>query len=109
MGRSRFRAVASRGIPAFVQAQDGTFQVVAPLAVGGLGHWIRDAAKQWSGPTGFGSGAVRAVGLIQSNFGAGNLDLVARFDDGLDHYFAVPAGGAWTWHGPAVAWRQTRS
>ena len=81
------------GHPGFVQARDGTFQVVAPLAVGGMGHWIRDAAKQWSGPTGFGSGTVRAVGLIQSNFGAGNLDLVARSEDGVDHYFAVPAGG----------------
>ena len=48
-------AIAGGGVsghPGFVQAKDGTFQVVAPLAVGGLGHWIRDAAKQWSGPTG---------------------------------------------------------
>jgi hypothetical protein len=102
-------AIVSGGVsghPAFVQAKGGSFQVVAPLAVGGLGHWIRDAAKQWSGPTGFGSGTVRAVGLIQSNFGAGNLDLVARSDDGVDHYFAVPAGVGWTWHGPGVAWRR---
>jgi hypothetical protein len=94
------------GQPGFVQATDGTFQVVAPLAPGGMGHWIRDAAKQWSGPVAVGSGVVRAVGLIQSNFGAGNLDVVARLDGGLDHYFAEPAGGAWTWHGPTAAWRQ---
>ena len=80
--------------------------MVAPLAGGGVGHWIRDTAKHWSGPTAVGGGAVRAVGLIQSNFGAGNLDVGARLDDGLDHYFAVPAAGAWTWHGPTAAWRK---
>ena len=70
------------GRPGFVQAKGGTFQVVAPLAVGGWG--IGSGMRPSSGadrPV-FGSGAVRAVGLIQSNFGAGNLDLVARFDDG---------------------------
>ena len=94
------------GQPGFVQAHDGTFQLVAPLAAGGVGHWSRDTALQWSGPVMVGSGAVRAVGLIQSNFGAGNLDLVARLDGGLDHYYAEPAAGAWTWHGPTAAWRE---
>jgi hypothetical protein len=94
------------GQPGFVQARDGTFQVVAPLAGGGLGHWSRDMALQWSGPALVGSGVVRAVGLIQSNFGAGNLDLVARVDGGLDHYDAEPTAGAWTWHGPGAAWRE---
>lgn len=28
------------GQPGFIQANDGTFQVVAPLAAGGLGHWV---------------------------------------------------------------------
>jgi hypothetical protein len=94
------------GQPGFVQARDGTFQVVAPLAGGGVGHWSRDTALQWSGPVVVGSGVVRAVGLIQSNFGAGNLDLVARLDGGLDHYYAEQAAGAWTWHGPTAAWRE---
>jgi Domain of unknown function (DUF1929) len=94
------------GQPGFVQAKGGTFQVVAPLAAGGMGHWSRDAAGQWSGPVAVGSGSVRAVGLIQGNFGAGNLEVVARLDAGLDHYSAALAGGAWTWHGPNVAWRQ---
>jgi hypothetical protein len=101
--------VAGSGIsgqPGFVQAHDGTFQVVAPLAGGGLGHWSRDTALHWSGPVLIGSGTVRAVGLIQSNFGAGNLDVVARLDGGLDHYYAEPAGVSWTWHGPDVAWRE---
>jgi Galactose oxidase-like, Early set domain/Glyoxal oxidase N-terminus len=94
------------GQPGFVQAHDGTFQVVAPMAGGGLGHWSRDAALHWSGPALIGSGAARAVGMIQSNFGPGNLDVVARLDDGLDHYYAEPAAGSWAWHGPDVAWRE---
>jgi hypothetical protein len=60
----------------------------------------------WSGPILVGSGTVRAAGLIQSNFGAGNLEVVARLDGGLDHYYAEPAAGSWTWHGPDVAWRE---
>jgi hypothetical protein len=94
------------GQPGFVQDHDGSFQVVAPLAAGGLGQWSRDPANQWSGPTIFGAGTVRTVGLIQSNFGAGNLDVLARLDHGLDHYWAAPAGGGWTWHGPIQAWRE---
>jgi hypothetical protein len=102
-------AIAGGGVsgqPGFIQANDGTCQVVAPLAAGGMGHWSRDPAGRWSGPVAVGSGSVRAVGLIQGNFGAGNLELVARLDAGLDHYSAEPAGGAWTWHGPNAAWRQ---
>jgi hypothetical protein len=94
------------GQPGFTQAGDGTFQVVAPLAIGGIGHWSRDNANQWSGPVEVGSGDVHIVGLIQSNFGAGNLELVARTSAGLDHYFAEPTGGGWTWHGPAPAWTE---
>ncbi|HEY3727072.1 MAG TPA: galactose oxidase-like domain-containing protein [Solirubrobacteraceae bacterium] len=97
---------AVTGQPGFVQASDGTFQVVAPLASGGLGHWIRDSAKQWAGPVPFGGGVVRAVGLIQGNFGAGNLELVARLDSGIDHYFADESAGASIWHGPDAAWRR---
>ena len=94
------------GQPGFIQADDGTFQVVAPLAAGGLGHWSRSTNGRWTGPTAFGTGAVRAVGLIQSNFGAGNLELVGLLDHGLDHYVAEPAGGGWPWQGPTEAWRQ---
>jgi hypothetical protein len=94
------------GQPGFVQAHDATFQVVAPLASGGVGQWSRDTALRWSGPVVVGSGVVRAVGLIQSNFGAGNLDAIARLDGGLDHYYAEPAAGAWAWHGPTAVWRE---
>ncbi len=93
------------GQPGFVQAHDGTFQVVAPLAAGGIGHFSRDAANRWSGPVPFGVGNVRAVGLIQSNFGAGNLEVVARLDRGVDHYAASPAAGGWNWAGPIASWR----
>lgn len=94
------------GQPGFAQAHDGTFQVVAPLAAGAMGHWSRDNANRWSGPVHLGAGVVHMVGLIQSNFGAGNLEVVAWTDAGLDHYFAEPAGGGWTWHGPEPAWRK---
>jgi len=94
------------GQPGFAQLHDGTLHAVAPLAGGGLGHWIRDAAKHWSGPTVFGGGAVKAAGLIQGTFGAGNLEVVARLAGGFDHYAGEPAGGGWTWHGPIQAWRE---
>jgi hypothetical protein len=94
------------GQPGFAQAGDGTFQVAAPLAAGGMGHWSRDNANRWSGPVHVGAGTVHRVGLIQSNLGGGNLEVVARIDGGLDHYFAEPAGGGWTWHGPEPASRE---
>jgi hypothetical protein len=63
------------GVPSLIQSSHGTrgnFEVVAPLAGGGLAHWWRDndsASLTWHGPTRFGSGSVRASALLQSNFG----------------------------------------
>ena len=94
------------GQPGFTQTKNGTFQVVAPLASGGLGHWSRGTDGQWTGPTAFGTEAVREVGLIQGNFGAGNLEVVARLDHGLDHYAAEPSGDGWVWQAGAEAWRE---
>jgi hypothetical protein len=75
------------GVPAFVQGghgAQGNFEVVAPLASGGLGHWWHDnddPGSAWNGPTPFGGGAVDAVAMIQSNFG--KLEVVARVGDQL--------------------------
>ena len=79
----------------------GNFELVVPLATGGLAHYSRindDPAMPWSEPIVFGtdSGQVDAVALIESNFGIpGNLEVVARVGDRLIYFWRDPAG----WHG----------
>jgi hypothetical protein len=97
-------ATAVSGAPGFIQGSFGSvgnYEVVAPLAAGGLAHWFRnndnDRDKPWSAPFRFGSGVVEAVALLQSSFGTpGNLEVVARVGTQLVQYFR-DAGG---WHGP---------
>ncbi|HYR06803.1 MAG TPA: galactose oxidase-like domain-containing protein [Longimicrobium sp.] len=95
-------ATAVSGAPGFCQSTYGTkgnFEVVAPLAGGGLGHWFRenDVGPTWSGPFAFGSGTVGAAALIQSNYGTpGNLEVIARVGGQLVHYFRDATG----WKGP---------
>ncbi|HEU0016148.1 MAG TPA: galactose oxidase-like domain-containing protein [Longimicrobium sp.] len=95
-------ATAVSGVPGFIQSSFGTmgnFEVVAPLAGGGLAHWWRanDGGQTWYGPFPFGSGTVNAVALLQSNFGSpGNLEVVAQVGSQLVHYFRDASG----WHGP---------
>jgi hypothetical protein len=91
------------GVPSLVQSSHGTrgnFEVVAPLAAGGLAHWWRNndsASLTWHGPTRFGSGSVRAAALLQSNFGlAGNLEVVALVGDQLVHW-SRDDGATWKW------------
>jgi Domain of unknown function (DUF1929)/Glyoxal oxidase N-terminus len=97
-------ATAVVGAPGLVQSSHGTkgnFEVVAPHAAGGLGHWWRDndgASVAWHGPTRFGSGSVRAAALIQGNFGRlGNLEVVALVGDQLVHWWRDD-GGTWKWN-----------
>ncbi len=83
--------------------EHGNFELVAPLASGGLGHWWRDnddPLLSWHGPTLFGVGAVDAVALIQSTFGGGNLELVARVGAQVHHYWRDTESGAW--NGPTI-------
>jgi hypothetical protein len=93
-------AWAVTGTPAFIQSRFGTrgnFEVVAPLASGGLAHWRRDndaPGFPWNGPARFGEGQVDAVGLVHSSFG--NLEVVARSGALLVHYFY----DAYSWYGP---------
>jgi hypothetical protein len=92
------------GTPGLIQSSHGTkgnFEVVAPLAGGGMGHWWRDndsASVAWHGPTKFGSGNVQAVALIQSSLGPlGNLEVVALVGGQLVHWWRDDGGsGKWT-------------
>jgi len=88
----------------------GNFEMLAPLASGGLAHYSRvndDAALPWFGPNVFATdiGQFDAVGMIQSNYtagaGVGNLEVVARFQGGLLSFWRedVPP---YAWHGPSV-------
>jgi Domain of unknown function (DUF1929)/Glyoxal oxidase N-terminus len=95
------------GAPAFIQSQHGgkgDFEVVAPVAGGGLAHWWRDndaPDTPWHSPTFFGSGNVSAVALLQNTAlgSIGNLEVVATVGPHLQHYWREN-GGSWTWHGP---------
>jgi hypothetical protein len=86
----------------------GNFEVVVPLASGGLAHFWRDkdaANLPWHGPTPFGStDHYDAVALIQSNFstaggGPGNLEVIAHTGNRLDHYWRDDVF-PFPWHGP---------
>jgi Galactose oxidase-like, Early set domain/Glyoxal oxidase N-terminus/Kelch motif len=90
--------VADAGGPALIQGpyggRVGNFELTAPVADGGVGHWWRDnnaAGFPWHGPTRFGSGPVSGVALIHSTYG--NLEVVARLDSQLLHWWRV--GNAW--------------
>jgi hypothetical protein len=101
------------GTPALIQGRFGTrgnFEVVVPLASGGLAHFWRnnDAPNlPWHGPTRFGSNdGYHAVALIQSNFstaggGPGNLEVLAQTGDRLHHYWRDDVN-PFPWHGPTA-------
>jgi len=95
------------GIPSLIQSRFGTkgnFELVAPLADGGLAHFWRnddDTDLPWSAPTLFGGADhFDAVCLIQSNFGSpGNLEVAARSGDRLVTFWR-DSGPSFAWHGP---------
>lgn len=97
-------ATGVSGTPALLQSRFGArgdFEVVAPLAAGGMAHYRRDndnVAQPWLGPVPFGAGSVRAVSLIQSNYGD-NFEVVAQLCDRLVHYWR-DSTAAQVWHGP---------
>ena len=94
------------GNPALIQSKfgkKGNFELVVPAASGGLYHFWRDnndgtKPSVWSKAVAFGQnqGVYTGVSLIQSNYGDGNLEVVAEKDGLLFHYYRV--GG--TWNGP---------
>jgi Domain of unknown function (DUF1929)/Glyoxal oxidase N-terminus len=79
-----------------LQGAEGNFEVIAPLASGGLAHFWRDnsdPALSWHGPTPFGAGQVDAVAAIESSFG--NLEVVARVGKQFHHYWRNSQTGEW--------------
>lgn len=96
------------GVPKLIQSRfgnQGNFELVTPMASGGLAHYWRnndDPFMPWFGPYPFGQelGPVDAATLIESNFGSpGNLEVVARAGDAL-YFFWRDSGPAFQWNGP---------
>ncbi len=96
------------GDPSLIQSRfggRGNFELVVPLASGGIAHYDRnndDPSFPWFGPSVFAAnvGVFSAVSLIQSNFGTpGNLEVVAILGDRLLH-FSRDSGPAFHWFGP---------
>jgi hypothetical protein len=97
--------------PTLIQGSFGTrgnFEVVVPMASGGLAHFWRDNDAPnlaWHGPTQFGSSDIYdAVALIQSNFstagaGPGNLEVIAHTGNRL-HFYWRDDVNPFPWHGP---------
>ena len=103
-----FGSAGNSGNPALVQSRFGTkgnFELAVPQAGGGMAFYWRNndsPSLPWNGPVPFGAaaGAVEALTMIQSNFGApGNLELVARVGNRLA-FFWRDSGPSFTWHGP---------
>src|SRR5215471_9902229 len=101
---------AVTGTPALIQSRFGTrgnFELVAPLAGGGIVHYWRNndlPGLPWAGGDTFGTGLgkVDALTMIQSNFGTpGNLEVIVRVADSL-YGFWRDSGPAFAWHGPSV-------
>ena len=94
------------GNPAMIQGRYGkigNFELIAPLASGGLCALWRDndaPSLPWhTGPV-FGAGVYDAVALIESNYGnPGNLEVVARQGDKLFAFWR-DSGPSYTWRGP---------
>src|SRR5271166_4369660 len=108
------------GTPSLRQNRNAAtnFELVTPLADGGLAHYSRAngiPGSPWFGPAVVGAnlGRIDAVSLIQSTFslepsGVGNLELVAQAIGQLFHFWldnpVNPAdeGFPWNWFGPWV-------
>jgi len=96
---------SASGTPSLIQGRFGTpgnFEVVSPLATGGMGHFYRDNSPSsspiWYGPSKFGSDNVGGAALIQGNYGD-NLEVVACVaNSGLNHYYRSFND----WSGPAI-------
>jgi hypothetical protein len=100
------------GNPSFLQSTNGkmgNFELVVPLASGGLAYYWRDNDDKrllWHGPVKFGieSGQFDGVSLIQGDFGEmGNLELAAT-DLGGHHlmHFWRDSGPDKFWNGPSM-------
>jgi hypothetical protein len=87
------------GQPCWLESKTGNFELVSPLAEGGLAHWTRNNAASgfpWSEARPFGEGRCHSVGLIQATWD--NFELIVQDDKHLCHYWSEP--DAAEWHGP---------
>ncbi|HEX2036455.1 MAG TPA: galactose oxidase-like domain-containing protein [Chloroflexota bacterium] len=100
------------GIPGFIQSRFGNhghFELVTPLATGGMAHLWRDnddPALPWSAPVPFGQaeGQISAVSLVHGTIGTpglGNFELVARVGERNAHYYREDQP-PFLWHGPSA-------
>lgn len=82
----------------------GNFELIVLKTAGGMAHYWRDNDSPglvWHGPANFvASGNISGVSLIQSNFGPGNLEVVAAVGNQLVHYWRENHP-PFTWHGPS--------
>jgi len=92
----------------------GNFELVVPLATGGLAHYSRNNDHEglpWSKPVIFGteSGRMDGAALIQGDFGSfGNLEVLAVDSGGyrLLHFWR-DSGPSFDWHGPIQVSRES--
>jgi hypothetical protein len=96
------------GNPVLIQGKfgaKGNFELIVPLAAGGLAHYFRDnddLTLPWRAAPVFGQGArvIDSVTMIESNFGSpGTLEVIARTGDRLI-YFWRDSTQPLAWHGP---------
>jgi len=97
------------GYPVLIQSRNGhqgNFELLVPLAAGGLAHFFRDnddAALPWHGPTAVLAPQIQfdAIGMIESSFGDGhNLEVVGQSGQQLFFFFRTFTGSGFPWNGP---------
>jgi hypothetical protein len=93
-----------RGTPGLIQSshgQRGNFELAVPSVNGGFDFYWRDndaSGLPWRGPQRVGAGNYSHVSLVQSNFGPGNLEVLARQGNRWDLYWRDVNG--FVWNGP---------
>jgi hypothetical protein len=82
------------GTPSFVQSKSGNFEVVTPLAAGGMARYTRVGTTWTITDKLFAPGyVVWDVSLIESSYG--NLEVTARIGAQLDHFWRDSGSGIW--------------
>lgn len=103
-----YMGTGATGTPSMIQSsfgQNGNFELATPAAAGGIDMYWRDNddmdAPVWYGPYNLASelGQVSDVTLIQSTYGEGNLELVARIGSQLVMFWRSATGDL-SWNGP---------
>ncbi|MBA9084525.1 hypothetical protein FHR92_000982 [Fontibacillus solani] len=88
------------GMPSFIQSSYGSFEVLAPLKGGGLGHWWRNndnPEHPWIGPHVFGKDHFTDAILIENN--SSQLTAVV-LQNAVYKYFVRDDRNSWQWLGP---------